>query len=560
MPDHTRASVGYPSPSQKQRAEILPSKRLPLLLTGLASPDLMHGRYAERECARQIRRQRDRIGRSGAVRQYGLAELTKDKLKISNAKSAERFNGRKSEATALGAGTTGRIAARIDRLPLTWVQWRLALITQIFWGVIIAADGIPAKLYPFVWGPRHSFGTGALSVLLSVQFGVGILVGEYLIGMASDRWGRRFALLLSAITVALPLWPTALTDHFAWLLLLFGLSSIGMGGVLSTNVVYMGEVVPPRERGQVMLTSQILAVMVFGLFGNIPGILWVPQHYDWFIYLFTAVPLVLLVPLALWALPESPRWLEAHGRHAEAERVVARLEAECLRRSGLASLPDPDYARYAVPVVEHVPLRELFVGEYGQRTILLLVVWIIGYAGLVYGFTGYLPLALSSYGMTANQTFGALLTASVGGGCIGLAICAWLGESVERRVTIVASSVVFCVAMYALFWHHSPIAAYVFSTLGWGAVFVWLFNMYNYTAAAYPTRLRATGTGLTDGLGHLGSVFAPLIAGALFAATASLGHVGWYLYITIPGALLPAALIGWRGINQRRAILEQIST
>ena len=171
------------------------------------------------------------------------------------------------------APETGRIAARIDRLPLTWMQWRLALITQIFWGVIIAADGIPAKLYPFIWGPRHSFGVGAFSVLLAMQFGVGILVGEYLIGIAADRWGRRTALLLSSFAVALPLWPTALTDNFGLLLLFFGLSSIGMGGVLSTNVVYMGEIVPPRERGRVMLASQVLAVMVFGLLGNVPGIL-----------------------------------------------------------------------------------------------------------------------------------------------------------------------------------------------------------------------------------------------------------------------------------------------
>ncbi len=53
------------------------------------------------------------------------------------------------EATA-GAG---RIAARIDRLPLTWAQWRLALISQLFWGVIIAADGIPAKVYPMYGSP-----------------------------------------------------------------------------------------------------------------------------------------------------------------------------------------------------------------------------------------------------------------------------------------------------------------------------------------------------------------------------------------------------------------------
>lgn len=462
-----------------------------------------------------------------------------------------------SEASA--ARETGHIAARLDRLPLTWVQWRLALITQIFWGVIIAADGIPAKLYPFVWGPKHSFGVTEFSVLLAVQFGVGILVGEYLIGMASDRWGRRKALLASTIALSLPLWPTALTDQFGWLLLFFGLSSIGMGGVLSTNVVYMGEIVPPRERGRVMLASQVLAVLVFGLLGNIPGILWVPKHYDWFIYLFTLVPLVVLVPLALWAMPESPRWLEAHGHHDEAERTTQTLEAECLRRSGLERLPEPEYARYAVPVNKHVPLRELFGGVYGRRTIVLLLAWIIGYAGLVYGFTGYLPVLLASFGLSASETFGALLTASAVGGCIGLAVSSWIGEAVERRSTIMVSAILFCAAMCLLYFEHNLVSAYVLSAVAWGTMTVWLFNMYNYTAAAYPTRLRATGTGLTDGLGHLGSIFGPLIAGALFAATTATGHVGWFVYVTIPGALVPAALIYWWGIDQRRAILEHIS-
>ena len=423
----------------------------------------------------------------------------------------------------------------------------------------IAADGIPAKLYPFIWGPKHSFGAGAFSVLLAVQFGVGILVGEYLIGIGADRWGRRTALLLSSFAVALPLWPTALTDNFGLLLLFFGLSSVGMGGVLATNVVYMGEIVPPNERGRVMPAAQILAVLIFGVLGNVPGILWVPLHYQWFIYLFSVVPLAVLVPLALWGMPESPRWLEAHGRHAEAEQVTAIMEAECLRRSGLARLPDPDYARYAVSVNENVPMGELFRGEYGRRTILLLVAWIIGYAGIVYGFTGYLPVLLSSFGFSADQTFGVLLAASVAGGCTGLAICALIGEAIERRISIVASAILFCGAMFLLFFNHGLIAAYILSSIAWGTMTVWLFNMYNYTAAAYPTRLRATGTGLTDGLGHLGSIFGPVVAGALFAATATAGHFGWYVYVAIPGALLPAALIGWRGIDQRRAILEQIS-
>jgi putative MFS transporter len=320
----------------------------------------------------------------------------------------------------------GRIAARIDRLPLTWAQWRLALITQIFWGVIIAADGIPAKLYPFIWEPRHSFSVAALSVLLAVQFGVGILVGEYLIGLAADRWGRRTALLASSLAIALLLWPTALTDNFGLLLLFFGLSSIGMGGVLAVNVVYMGEIIPPRDRGRVMLTSQILAILIFGLLGNVPGIAWVPQHYDWFIYLYSVVSLVVLVPLALWAMPESPRWLEAHGRHEAAERVVTRLEEETRRRTGSTALPEPHYARYSVPVGQHVPVKELFRGEYGHRTIVLLIAWILGYSGMVYGFAGYEPEVLKAYGLSSGNTFGVLLVSNIVGGCLGLAFCAWL--------------------------------------------------------------------------------------------------------------------------------------
>jgi MFS family permease len=462
------------------------------------------------------------------------------------------------EAT-ISAGS-GRIAARVDRLPLTWLQWRLALISQIFWGVIIAADGVPAKLYPFTWGPRHAFGEGALSVLLAMQFGVGILIGEYLIGIAADLWGRRRALLLSTLCMALLFWPTALTDRFPLLLLFYGLSSIGMGGVLSTNVVYMGEIVPPRDRGRVMLASQILAIAVYGVLGNVPGLLWIPSHTDWYIYCFSIVALVVLVPLALWGMPESPRWLEAHGRHSEAEAVISSFEAETRRRTGLAVLPEPDYAAYVVPVATHVPVGELFRGQYRGRSIMLLVAWILGYSGIVYGFLGFLPLLLRTMGFNVDQTFAVLLISSAGGGALGLALCALLNERVERRKTIFVAALVHLASMALLYAiAHGPIETTILITIACGAETVWLFSMYNFTAASYPTRLRATGTGLTDGVGHLGAIFGPIVAGALFTATSGIGHLGWFAYITLPGAVIPAALVAWFGSDQRKAILEQIS-
>ncbi|HEX3573955.1 MAG TPA: MFS transporter [Rhodopila sp.] len=453
---------------------------------------------------------------------------------------------------------SGRIAARIDRLPLTWAQWRLALTSQLFWGVIIAADGIPAKVFPFVWLPRHAFGMTAFSVLLAMQFGVGILVGEYLIGMVADRWGRRTALLASTLAIGLLMWPTALTDNFTLLMVFFGLSAIGLGGVLSVNVVYMSEIIPPMHRGRVMLGSQVFAVGVYGLMANVPAILWIPNHYGLYIGFFCAVALVVLVPLA-WTLPESPRWLEAHGRHAEAECITARLEAECLRRSGQVRLAEPDFARYAVTPSRHVPVKELFRGQYGRRSLVLLIAWTLGYSGMIYGFGGYETLLLRGFGLSAGQAFGIVLVSATLGGGAGLAVCAVLGEAVERRIIILLSGVVTAVALTALYFVHTVVGCYVLVTLSWGASEVWLFSMYNYTAASYPTRLRATGTGLTDGVGHLGAVFGPIVAGWLFTATAGVGHWGWFAYVTIPGTLVPAVVIAVWGINQRRAILEHIS-
>jgi predicted MFS family arabinose efflux permease len=52
-----------------------------------------------------------------------------------------------------------------------------------------------------VWGPRHDFGLAAFSLLLAVGNGAGIIIGEYLISVVSDRFGRRLAMLLSALLI-----------------------------------------------------------------------------------------------------------------------------------------------------------------------------------------------------------------------------------------------------------------------------------------------------------------------------------------------------------------------
>ena len=90
--------------------------------------------------------------------------------------------------TANAAAIHGHIAARIDRLPLTRVQWHLAILVEITWGFIIFdTDGIGARLYPFVWRPNHIIDVYQYAVIQALQVGAGILLGVYLMSWVADR-------------------------------------------------------------------------------------------------------------------------------------------------------------------------------------------------------------------------------------------------------------------------------------------------------------------------------------------------------------------------------------
>ena len=103
--------------------------------------------------------------------------------------------------------------------------------------------------------------------------------------------------------------------------------------------------------------------------------------------------------------------------------------------------------------------------------------------------------------------------------------------------------------------HNTAGMAVLYVTAVTGTV-LWLWSMYVYIPANFPTRMRALGTGWTDGVGHIGAWVGVLIAGALFTVTAPLAFIVW---ITIPCALLPGVLVAIFGKSQRNRSLEELS-
>ena len=450
----------------------------------------------------------------------------------------------------------GRIAARIDRLPLTRVQWQLAVLVEVTWGFIIFdTDGIGARLYPFVWRPHHIIDVYQYAVIQALQVGAGILLGVYLMSWIADRYGRRPAILIATLLGGFCIWPFAYVTNFWGMVVLSVASTLGVGGIVATHSVYLSEMTSPLVRNKVLLASQGLTALV-AVTINLLALWLIPSQWQAFLWISAAVEIIILLPLLYSYLPESPRWLEAHGRHDEAERAMAAYEQRCQRYLS-EPLTVPSGADNPVIMASPGAWKELFTNpQYRSRTCVLIACWMAGYAGLIYGVGAFFAVYMVDHGGSAHGVFGTLAAAYVVL-FIGFQVNARLGESVERRDVIAAMATLFAVCWIAA-WLVPNVwviaLCFIISRIGTG---LFLFNLYNYTAVAYPTRIRSVAFAWTDGLGHLGAWGGVTLLGPLYEYGPN--HLGWILWIVVPGALLPAVLIRGLGIKQARAVLEQVS-
>jgi putative MFS transporter len=448
----------------------------------------------------------------------------------------------------------GEIAARIDRLPASWVQWELALLTQVAWGIILSTDGIARTLYPFIWEPGHFITSFQYSVIYAFQVGIGILIGDYVMGWLADKIGRRPTMLLSAVLAGIFIWPFGYVTNYPLLVLLSIFVGLGVGGILATNVVYMTEMTSPAVRGKMTLGSQVLAIIIFStiLVGLVPHYM-IPGNYRAYLFLLGGLQIFVLLPLLAWRLPESPRWLEARGRIDEARRLVEKMEARCRKRHPV--LPEPDLSPHEVVTTTHPGVFAVFQGQYAKRTVFLLLIWVLGYGGIVYGAGAYGYVFLTARGYGAGFVFALTAWSGVVGAAI-LGLNALVGERIERKTAIIAGSILFAGCWFGLYNVHNTVVVVILYMGATTGTTLWLWNMYVYTPNVFPTRMRAIGTGWTDGVGHIGAWGGVIIAGMIFTAASPLG---WILLITLPGALVPGGLIGAFGLRQRRAVLEKLS-
>jgi MFS family permease len=419
------------------------------------------------------------------------------------------MQGPREEAAApVRLPTKGLVAVVIGN----WLEFYDFLVFSFF-AVMIADAFIPGE-------SRIARLLGALAT-----FGVGFFtrpLGAAVIGAYADRVGRRAALTLTLLLMALGSGMVALTPSYAQiglaapviLVVARLIQGFSCGGEVGPATTYLLETAPIEKRAAVTIWqgySQQLAVVLGSLVGVVlTTLLTTEQLYAWGWRVPFALG-VLVAPVGLYIRRQLPETIDASQTHRSSRAVLA------------------DLAR----------------GHW--RAVLCGVVVISGATISTYVFIYMTTYAITTLGLSARV--GTLLTLTGAlASIVGMAVGAW-ADRFGRKGLLVAWRVIFVLAIYPAFRLYTVpgtdaaiivavnmLLNFIFST-GLGA-------MYAFLLEAFPRSVRSSGLGLLYALSVaiFGGTTQFVVAG-LIAWTGDPLVPAWYQIVWNAASIAGVALL-----------------
>ena len=456
---------------------------------------------------------------------------------------------------------TVTVAARLDRLPPTRHTRNLITVLSLggwfefydlFFTAYVALGLFKAKI--FTPTTQGLFDLNGFASFVAALF-AGLFVGTFVFSFLSDRFGRRsiftWALLWYSVGAFIMAFQTTSPSIDLWRFI----ASIGLGVEIVNIDAYVSELVPKNQRGPAFAYNQFIMFTAVPVVAFLAWLL-VPQTiagldgWRWVVIIGS------LGALVIWwirrSLPESPRWLEQHGRTAEAEAIVAKMEEHARAETG-AELPPPETIS-GEQERKAGSWTEMWNPTYRGRTIMLVIYNLFQTIGY-YGFSSWVPTLLISQGVEVTKSLQYTFIIAVAAP-IGPLVGTYFADRFERKWQIAFAAAGIAV-FGLLFARQSTATGVVVCGLLITLCNNWMsFSFHAYQAELYPTRIRALAVGFVYSWSRFSAIFSGFIIAFLLG---NYGTTGVFSFIAGAMAVVFIVIGGFGpAVTQRR--LEAIAT
>ncbi|HEY6493501.1 MAG TPA: MFS transporter [Trebonia sp.] len=342
-----------------------------------------------------------------------------------------------------------------------------------------------------------------------VSFFGGEFFGSIISGLVADRVGRRAVFRYDLLVFGIGMLVAGFMNSAVLLAIFVFIGGLGVGGEYPIVDTYTAEMFPGRVRGRRMAAVYTLAVLAAPVIAAIAYGISHPSagYYSWRILFWIMGAAGIVVWLIRLRVPESPRWLESRGRHAEAADTMRAILVQDGMTDAAAALAVPRQS--GPPVAEALPpsksvwsaVGEIFAPDLRGRTIMMLVFQFFQ-SGIFYGFTSLAPLFLLRKGISLVDTL-AFSMIIYAGFFVGSVASLFTIDRVERKWGLVVTAIL-AGAFGTAFAEVSNTAASV--VLGFIVAFIlWQFSnfLHTYQAEIFPTRVRSTAAGTVYSVSRL---------------------------------------------------------
>jgi benzoate transport len=368
----------------------------------------------------------------------------------------------------------------------------------------------------------------ALGIVLSMEL-IGMAIGSMFLGGVADKIGRRPTMLGCLVVMAVGMFMVTtssgvlggivaplisfvfpvnldvrLTDLSIWRVI----TGLGIGGMLAAINAVAAEFSNTKRRDlsvAIMSIGYPVGAVVGGLISA-----QLLQGNDWrAVFYFGSAVTVAFIPLIYFLVPESVHWLtqkQPEGALQQINRTLKRLG-----HSVVAALPTISAEN-----------RQRSIGDIFRPGLLAVTICVTAayffHITTFYFILKWVPKIVVDMGFVASSAAGVLVWANVGGATGGIAVGLLAQRFDVKKITI--GVMVLSTVMVIIFGRTGADLAQLSLICALSGFFTngAITGMYAIFAKAFPTHVRAFGTGFAIGVGRGGSVMAPIVAGFLFAA------------------------------------------